>query len=49
MKLITKDEIETNCKQIYLRNCEEYFKTQEFKVWVQKCVNLARNNNTLIE
>jgi len=49
MKLITKDEIETNCKKIYLRKYEEDFKTQEFKVWVQKCVNFARNNNNLIE
>ena len=46
---ITKKEIEENCKRTYLEEVKLYFKTYEFKRWVNQCIDLARENNNLIE
>ena len=44
MKKLTKKEIENNCKRSYLKDAEKYFKTRDFKTWVEKCILLAKEN-----
>ena len=37
-------EIRNNCKEIHLRNAKLYFNTQDFEMWVNKCIILATKN-----
>ena len=47
--MMTRDDIKDNCEKIHLRSAKEYFKTPEFKKWVNNCIDLARENGVLYE